>query len=88
MTKVAELHERWSRDADYCEVYKRLGPEFEVAHAGRGAYKRGVHLGGVGGSDGSDAIGGGADGKRTGAAVDAYAGEGGASDRDSSANQL
>ncbi|MCY3605865.1 MAG: helix-turn-helix transcriptional regulator [Gammaproteobacteria bacterium] len=33
MTGIAELHERWSRDADYREAYKRLGPEFEVARA-------------------------------------------------------
>ena len=33
MTKVAELHERWSRYADYREAYERLGPEFELARA-------------------------------------------------------
>lgn len=33
MTKVAELHERWNRDADYREAYERLGPEFELARA-------------------------------------------------------
>ena len=33
MTTAAELHERWSRDADYRKAYEGLGPEFEVAHA-------------------------------------------------------
>ena len=33
MTRIAELHERWSGDADYREAYDRLGPEFEVARA-------------------------------------------------------
>ena len=33
MSKVEELHKRWSRDADYREAYKRLEPEFEVARA-------------------------------------------------------
>jgi len=40
MTKVAELHERWSRDGDYREAYERLGPEFEVARALIEARKR------------------------------------------------
>ena len=33
MTKVSELHERWSQDADYRKAYEKLGPEFEVARA-------------------------------------------------------
>ena len=33
MSKLAELHERWSRDPDYREAYERLGPEYEVARA-------------------------------------------------------
>ena len=33
MSTVEELHERWSRDADYREPHERLGPEFEVARA-------------------------------------------------------
>ena len=33
MSMIAELHERWSRDADHREVYERLGPEYEVARA-------------------------------------------------------
>lgn len=41
MTTVAELHERWSRDAGYREAYERLEPELEVARAGRGAHARG-----------------------------------------------
>lgn len=31
MTKVAELHERWNRDANYRKAYEELGPEFAVA---------------------------------------------------------
>lgn len=30
MRTANELHERWSRDADYREAYERLGPEFEL----------------------------------------------------------
>ena len=33
MSTVEELHERWSRDADYREPHERLGPEFEAARA-------------------------------------------------------
>ena len=33
MSTLAELHERWSRDADYREAYEQLGPEYEVARA-------------------------------------------------------
>jgi ribosome-binding protein aMBF1 (putative translation factor) len=33
MSTLEELHERWSRDADYREAYERLGPEFEIAGA-------------------------------------------------------
>ena len=29
MTKVAELHEKWSEEPEYREAYDRLGPEFE-----------------------------------------------------------
>ena len=29
MTKVAELHERWSENPEYREAYDRLGPELE-----------------------------------------------------------
>jgi len=40
MTKVGELHQRWSRDANYREAYERLGPEFELARALIEARKR------------------------------------------------
>ena len=33
MSKVADLHEKWSRDPAYRAAYERLGPEFEVARA-------------------------------------------------------
>ena len=31
MTKVAELHERWSEEPEYREAYDRLGPAFELS---------------------------------------------------------
>ncbi len=31
MTKVRDLHEKWSRDRDYRATYEELGPEFELA---------------------------------------------------------
>ena len=43
MTTVAELHERWSRDAGYREAYERLEPELEVARALVEARTRGVN---------------------------------------------
>ena len=88
MSTVEELHQRWSRDADYREAYERLGPEFEVARAHRGAPARRVHAGGVGRADEDHAIGGGAAGERPGAAVHAHAGEGGESDRDPAADPI
>lgn len=33
MGALDELHERWSRNADYREAYGRLESEFELAHA-------------------------------------------------------
>ena len=33
MSTLDELHERWSREADYREAYAAQGPEFEVAQA-------------------------------------------------------
>lgn len=33
MSTVDELHERWSRQADYREAYEELGPEYTVARA-------------------------------------------------------
>ena len=31
MTKAAELHEKWSEEAEYREAYERLGPAFEFS---------------------------------------------------------
>jgi len=31
MTKISELHQRWSRDADYKNAYDALGEEFDLA---------------------------------------------------------
>ena len=33
MSTLDELHDRWSKDADYREAYDRPGPEFELAQA-------------------------------------------------------
>ncbi len=33
MSTVDELHERWSRQADYREAYEELRPEYAVARA-------------------------------------------------------
>ena len=33
MTKISELHRRWSKDADYKEAYDDLGEEFDLARA-------------------------------------------------------
>lgn len=33
MTKISELHRRWSRDADYEDAYDALGEEFDLARA-------------------------------------------------------
>ena len=33
MSKVTDLHEKWSRDPDYRAAYEKLGPEFEFAHS-------------------------------------------------------
>lgn len=33
MSPVDELHEHWSRQADYREAYEELGPEYTVARA-------------------------------------------------------
>ena len=33
MSKVRDLHKKWSRDADYRAAYDELEPEFELAHA-------------------------------------------------------
>lgn len=31
MSRLADLHDKWSREPDYREAYERLGPEFELA---------------------------------------------------------
>ena len=33
MSKVIDLHEKWSRDPDYLTTYNELGPEFELARS-------------------------------------------------------
>lgn len=33
MTKISELHRRWSEDADYKDAYDALGEEFDLATA-------------------------------------------------------
>ena len=33
MSRVSELHQKWSQDADYRAAYDELGPEFELARA-------------------------------------------------------
>jgi len=57
MSTLDELHERWSRNADYREAHERLGPEFKLARALIEA--RGHHSGGAGQKDEDNTIGGG-----------------------------
>ena len=33
MSKVADLHKRWSKDPEYRKAYDRLGPEFGLSLA-------------------------------------------------------
>jgi hypothetical protein len=33
MTKISELHRRWSKDRDYKGAYDALGEEFDLARA-------------------------------------------------------
>ena len=33
MSRVSELHQKWSQNADYRAAYDELGPEFELARA-------------------------------------------------------
>lgn len=33
MSKIKDLHEKWSRDPEYREAYEKLAPEFELAKA-------------------------------------------------------
>jgi hypothetical protein len=37
MTKISDLHRRWSKDPDYKDAYDALGEEFDLARALRGA---------------------------------------------------
>jgi hypothetical protein len=32
MTKISELHGRWSKDRDYIDAYDALGEAFDLAH--------------------------------------------------------
>ena len=33
MSKISDLHEKWSRDPDYRTSYDELGPEFELVRS-------------------------------------------------------
>ena len=33
MSKISDLHEKWSRDPEYRAAYDELGPEFELARS-------------------------------------------------------
>jgi ribosome-binding protein aMBF1 (putative translation factor) len=33
VTKISDLHRRWSKDADYRDAYDALGEEFDLARA-------------------------------------------------------
>ena len=33
MSKVADLHKKWSEDPEYCKAYDGLGPEFEISRS-------------------------------------------------------
>lgn len=33
MTKISDLHRRWSKDADYNDAYDALGEEFDLGRA-------------------------------------------------------
>ena len=33
MSKVADLHKKWSEDHEYRKAYDRLGPEFEISRS-------------------------------------------------------
>ncbi|CAI2718683.1 helix-turn-helix domain-containing protein [Nitrospina watsonii] len=33
MSKLQDLHKKWSKDSKYREEYEKLGPEFELARA-------------------------------------------------------
>jgi len=33
MTKVADLHKKWSENPEYRKAFDRLGPEFEISRS-------------------------------------------------------
>ena len=33
MSKVADLHKKWSEDPEFRKTYARLGPEFEMSRS-------------------------------------------------------
>jgi hypothetical protein len=33
MTKISELHRRWSKDRDYKSAYENIGEEFDLERA-------------------------------------------------------
>ena len=33
MSKVADLHKKWSEDPEYRKAYDQLGPEFEISRS-------------------------------------------------------
>ena len=33
MSKLAELHKKWSEDSEYGNAYDRMGPEFEISRS-------------------------------------------------------
>ena len=33
MSKVADLHKKWSEDPEYRKAYDRLGPKFEISRS-------------------------------------------------------
>ena len=82
MSTVDELHERWSRQADYREAYEALGPEFAVARALIEARTRAgfsqVEL--AARMKTTQSVGGRADGERPDPALDVDAGKGGPGD--------
>ena len=88
MTKVADLHGAWSKDPEYLAEYDRVGPEFALARAHRGAHAGASHPGGARRAHGNDPIGGGPAGERARVPLHADAGEGGAGDRDPAPHPL
>ena len=59
MTTLAELHEKWSREAEYRKAFERLRPEYEVARALiKARTPAGFTQAQLACADGDDAIGG------------------------------